>query len=52
MKKTEALEQASTPEPSTGYQDEFAGQGGSYIYDPITKTRQQIKDEDEGLKNG
>ena len=23
----------------TGYQDEFAGQGGSYIYDPLTKKR-------------
>lgn len=35
----------------TGYQDEYAGQGGSYLYDPETKERTPITEEGN-LKNG
>lgn len=47
-KETEKLEPAE--EVVTGYQDEFAGQGGSYLYDPITKTRTPITE--GNLTNG
>ena len=29
-------------EEQKGYQDEYTGIGGSYLYDPITKTRTPI----------
>ena len=47
MKKEQEAPQE--PEVNAGWQDEFAGQGGSYIYDPVTKTRKPIIEE-EGQK--
>lgn len=47
MKKdTEKETEKQEPEALTGYQDEYAGMGGSYLYDPVTKTRKPIKDKE------
>ena len=44
-------EKEPVQEVFTGYQDEYAGQGGSYLYDPETKQRTPITEEGN-LKNG
>lgn len=45
MKKD--TEKETKEQEFAGYQDEFAGQGGSYLYDPVTKKRTPITPKDE-----
>ena len=44
VKTTEQPTEETKQENAAPLQDEFAGQGGSYTYDPVTQTRTRNPD--------